>query len=57
MVSPRRYREELAPVYLRRNQQDVLQELPDLVVTEEWGSLTPHQMPATGTRSLHGTSC
>lgn len=45
VASRRRYREELAPVYLRRNQEDVLQELPELVVTEEWGSLTPHQMP------------
>lgn len=45
IASPRRFREELAPVYLRRNQQDVLQELPDLVVTREWGSFTPHQMP------------
>lgn len=45
LASPRRFREELAPVYLRRNQQDVLQELPDLVVTPEWSSLTPQQLP------------
>ncbi|MCD2186619.1 DEAD/DEAH box helicase [Actinomycetospora soli] len=46
VASSRRYRAELAPVYLRRNQEDVLQELPDLVVTPEWGSFTPRQMPA-----------
>lgn len=45
LAGSRRYREELAPVYLRRSQQDVLQELPDLVVTPEWGSFTPQQMP------------
>ncbi|GLZ51346.1 DEAD/DEAH box helicase [Actinomycetospora sp. NBRC 106378] len=45
LASARRYREELAPVYLRRNQEDVLQELPDLVVTPEWSSFTAHQMP------------
>lgn len=43
LTGPRRYREELAPVYLRRNQEEVLQELPDLVVTPEWGSFTPEQ--------------
>lgn len=45
MASSRRYREELAPVYLRRNQEDVLQELPDLVVTPEWSRFAPQQMP------------
>ncbi len=45
VASPRRFREELAPVYLRRNQQDVLQELPDLVITQEWTSYSPQQLP------------
>lgn len=44
LTGARRYREELAPVYLRRNQQDVLQELPDLVITPEWGRFAPEQV-------------
>jgi superfamily II DNA or RNA helicase len=32
----RAFRRAVAPVYLRRNQEDVLTELPDLVQTEEW---------------------
>jgi hypothetical protein len=30
------FRQAVAPVYLRRNQEDVLTELPELVTTEEW---------------------
>lgn len=33
---PRRFRRQVAPAYLRRNQEDVLTELPALVETEEW---------------------
>ncbi|HYG92960.1 MAG TPA: DEAD/DEAH box helicase, partial [Nocardioides sp.] len=35
-LAPRRFRAQVAPVYLRRNQEDVLTELPDLVEVEEW---------------------
>ncbi|MBO0843339.1 MAG: DEAD/DEAH box helicase family protein, partial [Nocardioides sp.] len=35
-TNPRRFRKQVAPVYLRRNQEDVLTELPDLVEVEEW---------------------
>ncbi|GAA0381858.1 hypothetical protein GCM10009530_35760 [Microbispora corallina] len=31
----------VAPVYLRRNQEDVLAELPDLVQADEWEELSP----------------
>jgi ERCC4-related helicase len=34
--SPREFRRQVAPAYLRRNQEDVLQELPDLVEVDEW---------------------
>jgi ERCC4-related helicase len=34
--SPRRFRLQVAPAYLRRNQEDVLTELPELVEVEEW---------------------
>jgi superfamily II DNA or RNA helicase len=35
------FRRAVAPVYLRRNQQDVLTELPDLVHVDEWEALSP----------------
>jgi len=35
-LSPRRFRLQVAPAYLRRNQEDVLTELPELVEVEEW---------------------
>jgi SNF2 family DNA or RNA helicase len=34
------FRQAVAPVYLRRNQEDVLTELPELVTTDEWLELT-----------------
>ncbi|WIB78767.1 DEAD/DEAH box helicase [Curtobacterium sp. MCPF17_002] len=38
--SPLRFRKQIAPVYLRRRQEDVLTELPALVEVEEWTDLT-----------------
>lgn len=35
-LTPRRFRQQVAPAYLRRNQEDVLTELPELVEVEEW---------------------
>lgn len=35
-LPPRKFRRKIAPAYLRRNQEDVLTELPDLVEIEEW---------------------
>lgn len=35
-VAPAAFRRALAPVYLRRNQDDVLAELPDVIRTDEW---------------------
>lgn len=35
-LAPKRFRREIAPAYLRRNQEDVLTELPELVEVEEW---------------------
>lgn len=34
------FRREVAPVYLRRNQDDVLAELPERIDTEDWVTLT-----------------
>jgi superfamily II DNA or RNA helicase len=33
---PQTFRRQIAPAYLRRNQEDVLTELPELVEVEEW---------------------
>ncbi|PZF66716.1 ATP-dependent helicase [Curtobacterium sp. MCPF17_047] len=38
---PLTFRKQIAPVYLRRSQEDVLTELPELVEVEEWTDLTP----------------
>ncbi|GAA2388724.1 DEAD/DEAH box helicase [Dactylosporangium salmoneum] len=35
-LAPRKFRRQIAPAYLRRNQEDVLTELPELVEVEEW---------------------
>jgi SNF2 family DNA or RNA helicase len=35
-ISPERFRQRVAPAYLRRNLPDVLAELPELVINEEW---------------------
>lgn len=34
--APKKFRRQVAPAYLRRNQEDVLTELPDLVEVDEW---------------------
>jgi superfamily II DNA or RNA helicase len=35
-LTPRRFRRQVAPAYLRRNQEDVLTELPECVEVDEW---------------------
>ena len=37
------FREKLAPVYLRRTRDDVLQELPELIEKEQWCELGPEE--------------
>ncbi|RKE22222.1 DEAD/DEAH box helicase [Streptomyces sp. TLI_171] len=39
-VGPLAFRRAVAPAYLRRNQQDVLPELPDVVRVDEWNELS-----------------
>ncbi|MBM4605225.1 DEAD/DEAH box helicase family protein, partial [Rhodococcus hoagii] len=41
-LAPRRFRKQVAPAYLRRNQEDVLTELPELVEVEEWLPMSSH---------------
>ncbi|MGW3512209.1 DEAD/DEAH box helicase [Streptomyces sp. NPDC000994] len=40
-AGPHAFRHSVAPAYLRRNQEDVLSELPALVHTDEWVELGP----------------
>lgn len=35
-LSPKMFRRQIAPAYLRRNQEDVLTELPELIEIDEW---------------------
>ncbi|MEU7474441.1 DEAD/DEAH box helicase [Lentzea sp. NPDC042327] len=44
--APRQFRKQVAPVYLRRNQEDVLTELPELVEVEEWLPLSDEDQRA-----------
>jgi SNF2 family DNA or RNA helicase len=46
MIGAGHFRAAVAPVYLRRNQDDVLQELPPRVETEEWVQLTARDLEA-----------
>ena len=46
MIGAGYFREAVAPVYLRRNQDDVLQELPPRVESQEWVQLTARDLDA-----------
>lgn len=41
VAGPTAFRKAVAPVYLRRNQVDVLTELPELVRVDDWEELSP----------------
>ena len=45
-LAPRKFRRQVAPAYLRRNQEDVLTELPDLVEVDEWLTLSEEDAAA-----------
>jgi superfamily II DNA or RNA helicase len=49
-----KFRERVAPVYLRRNQEDVLSELPDRLETQEWVALEGAAMRAYRKAVLEG---
>jgi superfamily II DNA or RNA helicase len=49
-----RFREQVAPVYLRRNQEDVLSELPDRLETQEWVALEEAALRAYRKAVLEG---
>jgi SNF2 family DNA or RNA helicase len=46
VAGPTAFRRAVAPVYLRRNQEDVLTELPELVQVEEWLEFLRHDLTA-----------
>ncbi len=43
LASAPQFREMVAPVYYRRRREDVLTELPDLIESEEWCTLSPEE--------------
>lgn len=43
LTGVQQFRHQIAPVYLRRNREDVLKELPELVQTEEWVDFGPDE--------------
>jgi hypothetical protein len=45
-LAPRKFRRQVAPAYLRRNQEDVLTELPDLIEVDEWLTLSDEDLGA-----------
>ncbi|TWF73826.1 helicase-like protein [Kitasatospora viridis] len=45
-AGPKAFRKAVAPAYLRRNQRDVLTELPEVVHVDEWAEFTPTDFEA-----------
>jgi superfamily II DNA or RNA helicase len=45
-LRPRLFRQQVAPAYLRRNQEDVLTELPELVEVAEWVAMSEEDASA-----------
>lgn len=41
MATAPQFRKQIAPVYYRRKREDVLKELPEVIETKEWCSLSP----------------
>jgi SNF2 family DNA or RNA helicase len=54
LMGAARFRTAVAPVYLRRNQSDVLAELPPRLDTEEWVELTDRDLEAYRTAVASG---
>lgn len=44
LVAPQEFRLRVAPLYLRRNADDGLAELPALIEVNEWVDMTPHDL-------------
>jgi len=46
VLGHQKFQAAVAPVYLRRNQEDVLKELPERIDNEEWVALNPAELSA-----------
>ncbi|MBD8505159.1 ATP-dependent helicase [Hoyosella sp. G463] len=55
LAGARAFRRRVAPVYLRRNQEDVLVELPERIDVEEWVELTAEDEAAYRSAVVVGT--
>ncbi|WP_033442104.1 DEAD/DEAH box helicase [Saccharothrix sp. NRRL B-16314] len=53
-LSARTFRRRIAPAYLRRNQEDVLTELPELIEVDEWLPLSAAEASAYRAAVLQG---
>ncbi|MCB7138112.1 DEAD/DEAH box helicase [Cellulosimicrobium marinum] len=53
-AGPDAFRRAVAPAYLRRNAEDVLEELPELVQVDEWEELGPRDGAAYREAVVHG---
>ena len=53
MSSAPQFREKVAPVYYRRKREDVLTELPELIESKEWCSMSPEEMGLYESTVLH----
>ena len=53
-ISPERFRQRVAPAYLRRNQPDVLSELPELVINDEWEEFSAEDLRRVPSRRCRG---
>nr|WP_245687222.1 DEAD/DEAH box helicase [Peterkaempfera griseoplana] len=54
VAGPHAFRKAVAPAYLRRNQEDVLTELPDLVRVDDWEEFSPADLTAYRTAVAAG---
>lgn len=54
MASAPQFRKMIAPVYYRRKREDVLTELPDLIESKEWCSMSPAEEAAYEQAVLSG---
>ncbi|MEZ0383994.1 DEAD/DEAH box helicase [Mycobacterium sp. pW045] len=52
--APTKFRRQVAPAYLRRNQEDVLTELPELVEVDEWLEMSQEDFGAYRTAVAEG---
>ena len=55
MGTSREFRKMIAPVYCRRKREDVLTELPDMVESKEWCSLSPLEKQAYENSVMHNS--